>query len=355
MIYRQKKILHISGIIFFICVAFLILSAFVETPLQIKTYSEVFPKERWFLTRGNSGQVISNLIDFTLGHSSFYNISEFERGEFVSIKFSEYLNGKREIKTGDTIANIKSSDVQDRLLSAKGELEIAMANLKSQNSSQKEPLIREAENKLKYTVEKIEEQKILLERATQLFQKGFSSKQEYELQKWNFDLLQIEEKIYRSQVENLSTGVKPEEARHLEAQVEAIEKKLNFLKRMESDYILISPIDGKIISSFSPDTLLNIANYREIVLHTPVKVDDLNEFKEGQNLTVDFPSYGESTKGKIISINKQVRIVNGQQVVFLSVLLQNKNEKFLPGMVVENSLMPRNNRLLDQIIRLIYK
>ncbi len=353
MIYRQKKVLHVGGIIFLIFVAILVLSAFVETPFRINTYSEVFPKERWLLTRGNSGQIISNLIDFSQGHTASYNISEFERGEQVSIKFYEYLKGKREFIAGDTIANIRSSNVENQLVSAKGELEIAIANLKSQNSSQKEPLIREAESKLKYTSEKIDEQKILLERASQLFQKGFTSKQEYELQKWNLNLLLIEEKIYKAQVENLSTGVKPEEVKYLESQVKAVEEKLDFLKKMISDFVLTTPISGKMISSFSPDTLLNIINYKEIILHTPVRVDDLSEFAEGQEIVSNFTGIDEPAKGKIISIDKQVKFVNGQQVVFLSVLFDNKLEKLLPGMVIENSIKLRNNKLLDQIIRLV--
>jgi hypothetical protein len=355
MIYRQKKIMRASIVLVIVSAVLLFLSAFIEVPFNISTYSEVFPKEKWILTRGNSGQIISNHIDFTQGHSSSYNISQFERGEFISLKFSEYLKDRKEFNAGDTIANICSSDIQNQLIAQQGELEIALANLKVKNSSQKEALVLEAQNKLKYTEEKINEQKILFARTNQLFEKGYTSKQEFELQKWNLDLLGIEEKIYRAQLDNLLTGVKPEEVKLLESQVRTIEAKIDFLEKRKSDLVVTTPIKGKIISSFSPDTLLNLTNISEVVLHTPVKVADLPEFKENQDLSVYFSSTGESITGKILSIDKEVKLVNGQQVVFLSVLLKNITEKLLPGMVMENSLKLRSSSLLNQILRSVYQ
>lgn len=57
-----------------------------------------------------------------------------------------------------------SSQLQDDLVTAIAELEIATANLKSQNSPAKESEINEAAFRLAATEKRIQEQKILFER-----------------------------------------------------------------------------------------------------------------------------------------------------------------------------------------------
>lgn len=354
MVYRQKRARISLYIIAAVIATALGASAFIEIPFRIKTYAEVFPKEKWLLTRGGSGELVSNVIDFTQGHTAQYNILQFERGEFISANFSKFLNNlKKEFSEGDTVVYVRSSDVQDQLVSAEGELEIAMANLKAQTSAQKAPLVSEAETRLKYNEERLGEQKILYERAKQLFEKGFSSQQEFEQIKWNYDLLVIENKIYNAQLENLKTGVKPEEIRYLESQISSIKSKLNFLKERETQLLLTSPIAGRIISSFSPDTLLNVANTKQVVLHIPVRLAELPEFKEGRKLSISFTGFETSYKGQVISIGREVRMLEGQQVIFLSVLIDNSPEQLMPGMILESRIEIKNIRLLDHIINLL--
>lgn len=353
MIYRRKKTSHIILFTLGIIPILLFASSFVEVPLTINTYSEVFPKEKWLLTLGSGSEIVSNLIDYTQGHSSHYKISNFERGEFISADFKEYIKDKTEFVKGDMVLCLHSSNVNDQLISAEGELETAIAKLKSQSTAQKEPLINEAENKVKLMQTKIEEQKILLERTQKLFAKGYSSQQEYELQKWNLDLLEIEKKVYSAQLENLKTGVKPEEIKFLESEIKAAKVRMKFLKERESQLVFLSPIDGKVISSFSTDTLLNVTNYNGVVLHTPIKISDLHQIKTGQTIKVSLTGFDHVYKGEIISVNKEVKFVDGQQVVFVSLLLENFSDKLLPGMVVENSLTTGETTLFEHIKRLV--
>ncbi len=353
MIYKQKKTIHIVLVFFIISLIFLVISSFIKIPYRIKTYSEVFPKEKWLLTRGNGGELISNVFDYTKGYTTEYNLSQFERGEFISLNLNKFLKNRKELSKGDTIAVLQSSNIQDRLISAEGELDVAIANLKSQSSGQKEELINEAENRIKYTNEKLAEQKVLFDRAKQLLDKGIISQQEYELQKWTFDLLGIEKKIFAAQLENIKSGVKPEDIKLLESQIAAIKNKLGFLKNWESNLIIVSPIDGRITSSLSPDTLLNAINTNKFVLHSPVKIYDLSEFSEGKNLKLSFVNIDGNFSGQILNINREVEIVSGEQVVFVSILLDNQPKELLPGLIIESSLILNDVTLFDYLVRLI--
>ena len=351
MIYRQKKTFKIAVVSFVILFILILSSLFIKVPLKIETYSEVFPNQKWLLTQGKSGQIISNIVDFVNGYTSDYNITSFERGEFVSMNLSEFLKDKKEINMGDTIVCMHSSNVQEQLTDAAGELEIALSNLKAQNSPDKKASIAEAENRLEYTQEKIKEQEVLFQRAQKLLDKGYSSSEEYETVKWALDLLKIEEKIYSAQLENLETGVKPEEIKLLESEVNSAQNRLELFEHLQSSLMIVSPINGKIISSFAPDTLLNISNFEQVVLHTPVKLIDLCELHEGQTIQIYFSGLDTTYQGKIVTIDKEVKLVSNQQVVFISLLLDNPDSQLLPGMIVENSFQLHDITLFNYLIK----
>ena len=94
-------------------------------------------------------------------------------------------------------------------------------------------------------------------------------------------------------------------------------------------------------------------NYKQVVLHTPIKIADLPEFKVDSLINVSFPNFEKVFSGKVLSINKEVKLVNSQQVVFISILFDNANGELLPGMVVENAIKLKTITMLDQLIRII--
>lgn len=139
-------------------------SFLVEVPFKIRSYAEIFPKEKWLLTRGGNGELVSSHIDYTHRRVNSYSTANFDRGEYVSLDFGKFLQNKTELLKGDTLAIMASSQLQDDLVTAIAELEIATANLKSQNSPAKESEINEAAFRLAATEKRIQEQKILFER-----------------------------------------------------------------------------------------------------------------------------------------------------------------------------------------------
>lgn len=351
MVYRKKKTLHLFLIFVVLATIALIASNYVYTNVRINSYSVVLPKEKWLITLGGNGQVISNLIDYTGGQTLQYNITQFERGEFVAMNFAKILSAKREFAKGDTVISMLSSDVKNQTVEAFNQLEIANAKLKSLNSAEKEPVVKEAQTRLAYVDEKIGEQKVLVERTQKLLDKGYASQQEFDLQKWNLDLLEIEKQIYTSQLENLKTGVKPEELNYLQSEINSIKAKLNFLKERESQLIITSPINGHVVTSLSPDTLLNVVNSKEIVLQLPIKVAHFKDFSVGQKILLSTSIDDKSFTGEVVSIDREVKIINQQQVVLVSVVVDNSSVNMLPGMVPEVTLKLTEITLFQQLLR----
>ena len=352
MVYSGKKNYLFPAVIVSIILLILILNFFIKPDLTIKTICEVFPKEKWILTRGNNGQIISSMIDYTKGHTVQYSLNQFERGEYISLKFF-FDNEKRLINRGDTVISIISSDVKERLATVEGELEIAKADLRSQSVGEKESLIKEAEARLKYTIEKINEQNVLLQRMQSLFGKGLSSQQEYETQKWILDLLEIEKEIFKAQLENFSTGAKSAVINLIRSQINSIDSRLNSLKERKSGLTIVAPISGYITNVFSPDTLVALINDKEIVLYTPIKIEDLGLLSKGQSVRLSISDFEGEYSGSVIDVSREVKFLNNQQVAFISVWIDNKDGKLLPGMVKESFLRIKEISFFEYISRFL--
>ena len=351
MIYKAKNNFLIPLFVVAAILFVILLNVLVKPDLNIKTYCKVYPKEKWVLAKGDNGQIISSMIDFTKGNTVQYSLNQFERGEYVSLEFSQNLKSGEFINKGDTIASIISSEVESQLISAEGELDVAISNLETQNAGQKKSIIEETKNKLKYVEEKIKEQKILFKRDSLLYEKGLNSQQDYEIQKWEIDLLEIEKQIYKAGLDNVTTGVKEEEINLVKSQINSIKSRLDFLKNRKNYLTVISPISGFTTNIFSPDTLLTIINHKDIILNLPVKIDDLPLIKEGQNIDIIISDFDKEYKGLITAVSPEVKFLNSQQVVLVSVRLDNNDGKLLPGMVKESYLKIKQITFYEYIKR----
>lgn len=353
MIYSQRKNYLLPAILVSLLLLTLLLNAIFTLQLNIKSFSEIYPKEKWILTWGTNGQIISNMIDYSSGHTVAYNLNQFERGEFISLKFNPLDKTGRIINKGDTIISMSSSEVEERLITAEGELEVARANLQSKNTGEKESVIEEAKNRLNYTLEKINQQQVLFNRDSVLYKKGLISEQEYDSQKWLLDLLLVEKKIYESQIKDLSSGVKTEEVGLLKSQIKSIETRLNVLKKRKNNLTIVSPITGYISDTFSPDTLLVLVNDRETILRVPIKIEDIDLLRNHKTVKIGFADSDTEYEGGIISISREVKFVDNQQVVFVSILVKNNDGKLMSGMVKETFIKLNEISLFKYLSRIV--
>lgn len=351
MVYTGKKTFIISISIISTIILFIILSLLLNPKLVIESFSEIFPREKWVLTYGTNGQVISNVVDYESGHTVQYSLNQFERGEYVTLKFFFDNKEGKFVNKGDTIISINSTEVEDRFLTAEAELDLAKATLLSQSTGQKEAMIKEAKDRLDYTEEKIKEQKILSDRYREQYEKGVSALQEYETQKWLLDLLEIEKEIYTAQLENLSTGLKKEDLNIVKSQISSLESRLEFLKNRKSGLTIVSPVSGNVVNAYSPDTLLTVVNDEEVILNTAVKVEDLRHIEKGASVNLNFKDADGDYSGSIVSISREVKLFNGEQVLFIAIKMDNTGGVFIPGMVKESSLQIKEISLLEYLYR----
>lgn len=341
--------------ILFACILlfFFIFGGSIFVSNNMNAFAQVQPTHNWIISRGTSGQISSVVVDYISGTSSGNETIQFDRGEDVTFTFTDVLSKKSKIDKGDTIAVIQSSQLNEKIISLEGELAIAKANLLSQTTGEKEELINEAEANLELAKSRVAQKKIIYDRYQQLFNKNLVSQEEFETHKWEYRLLEIDVQIYKSKLEALKTGVKPQEAAIISLQMETIEKQLQFIKERTSKLYITSPIDGVADQKFSSDTLLTVFKTDEVILDTPIRISEMDKVEVGSSLKIELQKNDITVSGKIISISKEVKILDGNQVVFARVLIDNSTEKLLPGMIVDCTLrlgkISLNNYLYNYI------
>jgi len=338
MIKKNKERKVIIGVLAFIAVVVLLLVSGIKVPNSLSIFAEVQPLQKWQLIKGTDGQLTSVLMDYETGFSNAFGVTQFQRGESMVFTFAESIKNKQKVSEGDTIGVIRSSDVEENLVKLEGELSVAKAELQANKTGEKAPLITEAKNRLEFAKAKLGQKKDTFKRNEQLFQKGFLPQEQYETDLWEIKQLEIEISIYQSQLEAITSGLKPETLNLLESKITALSQELNALKQRAKNFVVVAPINGTISRSFSSDTLLSILNVDNVVVNVPLKVEYKDVLKEGSAVSVSFAEYDTPFKARLLSLSKEVKMLNREQVVVAVIMVENLERHLLPGMITPGKL-----------------
>ncbi|MDP3683294.1 MAG: hypothetical protein Q8S01_05110 [Ignavibacteria bacterium] len=335
---RKIKRKAIVGIVVFCLVAFSLLISGIKVPHSLNIFAEVHPLQKWQIVKGTDGQLTSSLIDYETGFSNAFGVTQFQRGESMVFSFAEAMKNKKEIIAGDSIGVIRSSDVEENIVRLEGELSVAKAELEANKTGEKLPLITEAKNRLEFAKAKLGQKKDTFLRNEQLYKKGFLPKESYETDLWEIKQLEIEISIYQSQLDAITSGLKPETLKFVESKIIALTNELESLKKRSKNFMVISPINGKVNRSFSADTILSIINLDKVVMNVPLKITYRNSLKEGNLISVRFTNYPEAFQAMVLSLSNEVKMLNNEQVIVATILINNSSKQLLPGMITQGTL-----------------
>ncbi len=128
---------------------------------------------------------------------------------------------------------------------------------------------------------------------------------------------------------------------------------MNILKNRKEKLIITSPISGYIENVYSQDTLMTIINLNEIILQVPVRITDLKNIDNIKVINIYFPEFKKYFMGSLITRSNEVKMLNNQQAVFVSIKLNNEEEKFLPGMIIDTEINIKKISVAEYIKRLL--
>ena len=310
---RLKLVLFLLAIIIVILIVrFLPL----QYPYKITSTGKILPAKSWIVSKGNSGQLISFLQNREKGIVDNYSVKEFERGDDIHLQLNPDFKIGKEIKENDTIGFIYSNEIEMELARLQSELNVAKSTLNFNLTGEKESLIREAEENLKFYVSQSDAQKKILSRQKELREKNLISQEEYELTLNQSELNDISIAIAKARLESVSTGAKKEQIDLINNQIQLLERQIGVLRKRYTGYNLVSPINGVVSTLISGDTLFTISDNSKFVVMIPVKMSEVEFINNNTEVEVKYPSLTEIQRGKIILIDYSVHNLFGEQVIF---------------------------------------
>lgn len=114
---------------------------------------------------------------------------------------------------------------------------------------------------------------------------------------------------------------------------------LNLLNNRLKDFVLLAPISGDIVRQFSRDTLLLVNDLSHLVLTAPVRYENIHHLTEGEPVRIELKNIPEELSGKLVSVSKEVKILNGVQVLYSRIVLDSSKAALVPGLLIGGEIV----------------
>jgi len=325
----------------------------LRIPYSVHTHAKIVPARKWVLEKGTNGQLLVSSFNYETGLHDEYSMAQSERGETMQFVFRSAVLSRGMVRGGDTIGTIVSSETRLRLAELEGRVATAKATLAASYTGEKESVVREAEQRIGHAEKAAAEQRTILERYRKLRAQDLVSQEQYELAETSSRLLDMEVEIARSQLETVSTGEKPEQIRLLNTQISALENELIPLRNLLNSFTVVVPFSGAISKLQSPDTLLVLSDTARYVALLPVSLASSSYVSTGLPVRVQPINRAEKIHGTLESIDRDVQLWEGEQVLVGRTVLDGSDGVLLPGMIARCEIECGSIEIPEYIRRLL--
>lgn len=343
----NKKIFIWGGLILIILL-FLILP--IEIKYNIYVKGKLLPVKEWMIYKGTDGRLTSLITNYRTGINESYDVTLFDRGDAMKFSFNQNLFSGARLQSNDTVAVVYSNEIERQIEDLKGEILSAKASLTLNITGEKDAIIEQENKTLDYSIKQAEEQKKILDRVKILFEKGLASQEEYEIAKGTYELYVINSSISKARLQSVQTGAKREQVGLIKSQISALENELAILQKRFNGFTITSPIDGIVNRKTNSDTLMIIADDSKYVLLCPIKVQDSKFISN--TASIEIKTDDESVLAKVYEKDKNVKIVNGIQVVTLSADVYKNDIELSPDMIVDCYIDAGDLSPMEYIVRI---
>ena len=327
------RVLPIMIAIAILGVAGAVLSLPVRYPSVVNTFATIAPANKWVLTKATDGQLIASSFNYRSGMSEGFRVSTFSAGGSVYFSLHPSVVPGRMVAIGDTIGTIYSSEVAERLITLNGQLAAARSALAVNATGQKSAVVNEAEQRLQFAKRRREEHRKIEERNQLLYDQHLIAQNEYDRIQNEAHALEDEIFIAQSNLESARTGAKPEQLELANANISALESEISALQARAGTYTLTAPIAGVVTPTFSGTDLLTITAKDYIALIT-IPWIDYQRVATTPEPHLTFRGLSRTVDGTLLGMNRELQLMNGQQVLIATARVDSPPEDVMPGMLV---------------------
>jgi hypothetical protein len=343
---------RIRGLIVLTVILLIFLFFPFKVPYEIVSLGSVYPAREWRLIQDGGGSVLSTLQDYEKGVIDNVASFQFNGGDFSTMKLA---NTEGWVQSGDTVLRMYSSLINEQIDQLANEISIKSMTLQAYGVGEKNPIVQEAANKLRFTKEELTLKERFFNMQKQLFQDSVISKKDYLEAENAFSLARINVEMAKKALETVNTGQKNENLDIVRSEILALQEKKDFLVNRKAASAVIAPIEGQIRPSIIAGQILTLQDINRVIVHIPVKVESLPYLSLNNKVIIlDAQSQREFT-GIIEKIDNKVDVLDGRRVVLIQafVLPLPSGERLSIGMSANCKIVCDEIHQLEYLKRLL--
>lgn len=329
---------------------------YVEIPYNIRTKGIVMPVREWRIERLSDGTILNSQINNLSNRITYYSVLEFQRGDHAEFLINEKVFTASMINPGDTIGYIRSYEEERRLLGLQTALAEQEGLLRVSLSGEKQEEINAAREKLVLAEQEHETQKRLMARMESLWENGVIAEEAWELARNDYLARRQNVNIARSVLEMVSTGAKPEERDLIETNINSYKRQIEQTENRIAAFNILAPISGTIIREqrTNPDSepIIRVACMDSMIVTLPVEFYQLPYINNGSVVNVRINSRRTVYPARIINIDNTIHYLDRRQNIFVTAVVENNPERFMPNMLVQAEIVGGRISMRDYLTRM---
>lgn len=292
----------------------------IKIPYVAYSVGKVLPAQEWRLVQDQTGRYSSVVRDQKLGVVQQIDAFQFEQGDFSGLAI-DIPNGTF-LSAGDTVVKFYSIRQREEIQQIEAQLALYSAQLRSDVTGDKPPIVQEAENKLHFARQDLRLKEDFYRLKKKLRDEGLIADTEFQISENDWRLAVIQVDIAAKYLENVSTGIKVEGVGITEAQLRGLRNRLDILRQKGLSFVVKAPFSGWAVRSVLPEELLVLHRADEYVVQIPVKVEQLPYLTPEVGIFVTDRQTNKVFQAHFHSLSPQVEVLDNRQISVLNAIVR---------------------------------
>ncbi len=311
--------------------ALVVLSFIVKLELKISHDCLIYPIESLALRSSEPG-FVELVLDRGSGEKSSQRFSL--AGEDMRVlSITPAVKEGDLVRVGEMIARISSSELQPDLAESRAGLDQAESQLQLLKKGPRPEEISQVEDLIEQVRMKLKKSDSDLSRSEELAAKGMIPAEKLEEARTSNEVLKSELGFYKKQKKLLKQGARPEEIDIAEAEIRAIQAKIDRLETHLAAENIISPIDGVVTSVKTGSEILHVARIDTMRVRIPVPEKEISPVVPGRMVKFRTRSYpGITFHGQVTVVAEQTEAGQLQPIFVVTAVAPNTDRLLKPGM-----------------------
>lgn len=318
------RIVTLVVLVSVLCLAFLIP---FKISYDLESIGTIYPSEEWKIVQDASGSLLGSHRYNKTGIVGKINSWQFKAGDLSGLELAIRPDSLTRVKMGDTLIRMYSTVILAQILELSTQIQILQSQTTELSTGEKPQTVKEAQAKLDFAQEQVVIREKEYKIAKELLEGGAIPALELAQKENAYHLSKIEAERAAREVQVVDTGTKNETVKVNRTQIDALQKRLDYLRKVNTGYVITAPFDGKVSKIGLPEEVLVLQKTDECVVEIPIRLSDMRYVDDSTHIEITDVRNNKVYPAKILRSGTKSMVLDQKSVGFLTALVQLKPDE----------------------------